>query len=58
MRTGELEDPQDDLLESRMMRKYPVRFGRGCSEKGWEQYLAEYLPYSLAEDPGRINTEA
>ena len=25
---GEHEDPQDNLLESRMMRKYPVRFGR------------------------------
>jgi hypothetical protein len=41
-----------------MMRKYPVRFGRGCSEKGWQQHLAECLPYPLAKDSRRLTGEA
>ena len=36
------------------MRKYPVRFGRGCSEKGWKQHLAEYLPYSFSQGHGEL----
>src|SRR5450432_3891159 len=54
---GEHEDPQDNLLESRTMRKYPVRFGRGCLEKGWQQYLAKCLPYSFAKNSYRLKAE-
>ena len=32
------------LLESRMMRKYPVRFGGGRSEKEPQGHLAGRLP--------------
>jgi hypothetical protein len=35
---------EDDLLESRMMRKYQVRFGGGPREKE-PCYLAYGLPY-------------
>jgi len=33
-----------ETLESRMMRKYQVRFGGGLSEKGPHGYLAGFLP--------------
>ena len=32
------------LLESRMMRKYQVRFGGGQTEKGPQSHLAGWLP--------------
>ncbi|MEJ7639421.1 MAG: hypothetical protein WKF75_15955 [Singulisphaera sp.] len=33
-----------ETLESRMMRKYQVRFGGGLMEKGPQGYLASFLP--------------
>ncbi len=35
-----------ELLESRMMRKYHVRFGGGRLEKGLKGHLASRLPNS------------
>lgn len=38
------------LLESRMMRKYHVRFGGGMMEKELKSHLASFPPYFLALD--------
>ena len=36
---------RNELLESRVMRKYQARFGGGQSEKGSYDHLAGCLPY-------------
>jgi hypothetical protein len=38
------DEPEHDLLESRMMRKYHVRFGGGPMEKDWHQPAPRQRP--------------